>query len=220
MKGTGKPKSITAADAAELRGWVLKVSSRLSFYTGVAVTVVTLVFSGSGIGYWLYTKVSKRFVEATQRIEKLKGDIAKIERGQEAIDCQWHEIRAAAVSSSNMLFEAKSLMKEVKQEKESLLECKREVDAYMASMITLPPNAQFIIEMDVKNGHYRFEMGGGVPYSRKLTGEYCSSTIIVPPDVLCHVRGRCEMTTFEVQSSLKTNVVFDITGDYAKINWF
>ena len=213
-------KSITAADAAELRGWVLKVSSRLAFYTGIAVTVVTLVLSGSGIGYWLYTKVSKRFAEATQRIEKLKGDIANLERRQETIDRQWHEIQTTSVSSSNVLSEAKSLMKDVEQEKKILLECKREVDAHMASMITLPTNAQFIIEMDVKNGHYRFEMGGGIPYSRKLTGEYCSSTIIVPPDVLCHVRGRCEMTTFEVQSSLKTNVVFDITGDYTKINWF
>lgn len=213
------PKSITTADAAELRGWVLKVSSRLAFYTGIAVTVVILVLSGSGIGYWLYVKVSERFAEAAQRIEKLKGDIAKLERRQETVDRQWHEIQAASVSSSNMLSEAKSLMKVVEQEKKGLLECKREVDAHMASMITLPTNAQFTIEMDVSSGHYRFEMGSGAPV-KKLTGTCCSSTIMVPPDVLCRVKGRSEMTTFDVQSSLKTNMVFDIIGDYNKINYF
>lgn len=212
-------KSITAADAAELRGWVLKVSSRLAFYTGIAVTVVTLVLSGSGIGYWLYTKVSKRFAEATQRIEKLKGDIANLERRQETIDRQWHEIQTTSVSSSNMLSEAKSLMKSVEQEKKYLLECQREICAHMASMITLPTNAQFTIEMDVRSGHYRFEIGSGIPV-RKLTGTCCSSTIMVPSDVLCRVKGRCEMTTFDVQSSLKTNMVFDIIGDYNKINYF
>lgn len=218
-KVLGKQKAITEADAAELRGWVLNISSRLAFYTGIAVTVVTLVLSGSGIGYWLYAKISKRFSEATQRIERLKGDIAKLERSQETIDRQWHEIQVTSISSSNMLSEARSLMRVVEQEKKILLECKREMDAHMASMITLPTNAQFTIEMDASSGNYRFEMGAGIPV-RKLTGMHCSSTIMVPSDVLCLVKGKCQMTTFDVQSSLKTNIVFDLVGDYNTINYF
>ena len=206
-------------DTNELRDIVYNVKSQLAFYKGIGLTLITMGFTGFGVWSFIYSDMSERHAIIEKQIVTAAHDITALEHKHAKILSRWDEISTRTSQLSNMVAKTEVLLYKVTTENKTLSENRIALESYLSKIIQMPTNTQFIVEMDVDNGNYTIEPGDGIPYSRKLTGSHCSATILVPPKVLCLIKGTCKWTTFEVHPELKERIVFDIIGDYNKIRY-
>ena len=168
----------------------------------------------------LRKNVTKASEESSVALEKAGNLVVSVEQARDAAA----RAEKTVLDNNKILAESRAIAEKVNSTGISVQESQRALEEYIATNICdisrfAQQDTRFTVEITGYNATCSFISGISVPYSRKISGSYSNTVVVVPEDSLCIVKVSGSYCKITIDKSLQGRVIVEGDGRSCEVTY-